>query len=231
MKKITVLVILMIFAVQASQAQTAYKEKRQVSGFDEVSFALAGEVWINLGSGYSVELEGDKDYLGEIVTVVEGDNLKIKTEKWFNTGNKKVIVRITMPALDGISISGSGKVTVNDPLKGEDLDVAVSGSGKIYLRDVTLDDVECSVSGSGSLNVAGSGTIKSLEMSVSGSGGYKGEATRVGTLDARISGSGSCDCYVTDMLRASISGSGNIYYSGNPKIDASVSGSGKVRMK
>lgn len=231
MKKITVLAILMIFAAQASQAQTAYKEKRQVSGFDEVSFALAGEVYINLGSGYSVELEGDKDYLGQVVTEVDGDNLKIRTDKWFNTGNNKVIVRITMPSIDGISVSGSGKVTVNDPLKGEDLDVAISGSGKIYLRDVALGEVGCSVSGSGSLNVAGNGTIKSLEMSVSGSGDYKGEATRVGTLDARISGSGSCDCYVTDMLRASISGSGSIYYSGNPKIDASVSGSGKVRMK
>ncbi|MCU0458344.1 MAG: DUF2807 domain-containing protein [Bacteroidales bacterium] len=231
MKKITVLAILMIFAAQASQAQTAYTEKRQVSGFDEVSFALSGEVYISLGSGYSVELEGDRDYLKEIITEVDGDNLKIKTEKWFNTGNKKVIVRITMPALDGLSISGSGKVTVNDPLKGENLDVAISGSGKIYLRDVALGDVECSISGSGSLIVAGSGTIKSFEMSVSGSGDYLGEATRVGTLVARISGSGNCDCHVTDMLRASISGSGSIYYSGNPKIDASVSGSGKVRMK
>jgi hypothetical protein len=154
MKKITVLAILMIFAAQASQAQTAYTENRQVSGFDEVSFALAGEVYISIGSGYSVELEGDRDYLSEIITEVDGDNLKIKTEKWFNTGNKKVIVRITMPALDGLYISGSGKVTVNDPLRGGDLDVAISGSGKIYLRDVALGDVECSISGSGSLNVA-----------------------------------------------------------------------------
>jgi hypothetical protein len=231
MKKITVLAILMIFAAQASQAQTAYTEKRQVSGFHEVSFALSGEVLINIGTGYSVELEGDRDYLKEVITEVTGGELKIKREKWFDAGNKKVIVRITMPALDGLNISGSGKVTVNDPLKGGDLDVAISGSGKVFLRDVTLGDVECSISGSGSLNVAGSGTIKSLEMSVSGSGDYLGEATSVGTLEARISGSGNCDCHVTDMLRASISGSGSILYSGNPKIDASVSGSGKVKMK
>ncbi|MEZ5019659.1 MAG: head GIN domain-containing protein [Bacteroidales bacterium] len=231
MKKITVLAILIIFAAQASQAQTAYTEKRQASGFDEVTFALAGEVLISIGSGYSVELEGDRDYLSEIITEVVGGELRIRTEKWFNTGNKKVIVRITMPALAGLKISGSGKVTVKDPLRGGDLDVAISGSGKIYLHDVALGDVECSISGSGSLNVAGSGTIKSLEMSVSGSGDYLGEATKVGTLEARISGSGNVDCYVTDMLRASISGSGSIFYSGNPKIDASVSGSGKVRMK
>ncbi|NLE35082.1 MAG: DUF2807 domain-containing protein [Bacteroidales bacterium] len=231
MKKITVLAILMIITAQAFQAQTAYKEKRQVSGFDEVSFALAGEVYINLGSGYSVELEGDRGYLSEVITEVDGDNLKIKTEKWFNTGNKKVIVRITMPSLDGMKLSGSGRMTVDDPLRGDELEVVISGSGKAFLRDVALGEVECSISGSGSLYIAGNGTIGDLEISISGSGDLRGEETRIDTLEARISGSGSCDCHVEKMLRASISGSGDIRYSGNPKIDAKVSGSGRVRMR
>ena len=231
MKKVLIFSFLTIFAAQASFAQTAYTEKRQVSGFDEVAFAVSGEVLINLGKDYSVELEGDRDYIKEIITEVDGDELKIRRDKWFDSGNKKVIVRITMPALDGISVSGSGRLTVNDPLRGNELDVAISGSGKAILRDVALGEVECAISGSGSLNIAGNGTIKKLEISISGSGDYMGDGTRIDVLDARISGSGSCDCHVTEMLRASISGSGNIRYSGDPKIDASVSGSGKVRMK
>jgi hypothetical protein len=231
MKKILIVAVLTIFAVQASHAQTAYTEKRQVSGFSEVSFAVSGEALITLGKDYRVELEGDRDYISEIITEVVGDELRIKREKWFDTGNKKVVVRITMPAIDGISVSGSGSVKVNDPLRGDGLDVAISGSGKAFIRDVALGEVECAISGSGSLNVAGNGTIKKLEISISGSGDYQGEETGVGVLDARISGSGSCDCYVTEMLKASISGSGSVLYSGNPKIDAAVSGSGKVRMK
>ncbi len=231
MKKILIFSFLLIFAAQASHAQTAYTEKRQVSGFSEVSFAVSGEALITLGKDYRVELEGDRDYIKEIVTEVVGDELRIKRDKWFDSGNKKVIVRITMPALDGISVSGSGSVKVNDPLLGDELDVAISGSGKAFLRDVALGKVGCAISGSGSLNIAGNGTIKKLELSISGSGDYQGETTGIGVLDARISGSGSCDCHVTEMLRASISGSGDILYSGNPKIDAAVSGSGKVRMK
>ena len=165
---------------------------------------------INLGKDYSVELEGDRDYIKEIITEVDGDELKIRRDKWFDSGNKKVIVRITMPALDGISVSGSGRLTVNDPLRGNELDVAISGSGKANLRDVALGEVECAISGSGSLNFAGNGTIKKLEISISGSGDYTGDGTRIDVLDARISGSGSCDCHVTEMLKASISGSGNI---------------------
>lgn len=231
MKKLFALAVLVILAVQATQAQTAYTEKRNVSGFSEVGFGVAGEVFISLGNEYSVVLEGDRDYISEIETKVYGDELRIKRDKWFDAGNRKVVVRITMPDLEGVSVSGSGRVTVNDPLKGGDLDISISGSGKAFLRDVTLSDVECNISGSGSLNIAGDGTIERLEMNISGSGDYVGADTRVGTLEANISGSGSCDCHVTGMLRASISGSGHINYSGNPKIDAAISGSGKVRMK
>jgi hypothetical protein len=231
MKKIFVLAVLFLFALQSSQAQTPYTERRDVSGFSEVGFGVAGEVIISLGNQYSVVLEGDRDYISEIETTVSGNELRIKRDKWFDTGNRKVIVRITMPELDGVSVSGSGKVTVSDPLRGEDLDISISGSGKAFLRDVALRNIDCAISGSGSLNITGEGTVERLEMNISGSGDYVGESTKLGTLVAQISGSGSCDCFVTGMIKASISGSGNISYSGNPKIDAAISGSGKVRMK
>ena len=231
MKKVLALAVVFLFALQSSKAQDPYTERRDVSGFSEVGFGVAGEVIISLGSQYSVVLEGDRDYIREIETKVYGDELRIKRDKWFDTGNRKVVVRITMPELRGVGVSGSGKVTVNDPLRGGDLDISISGSGKALLRDVALNEVECSISGSGSLNIAGEGTVENLDINISGSGDYVGEATRVKTLEAQISGSGSCDCFVTGMIKASISGSGNISYSGNPKIDASVSGSGKVRMK
>jgi len=231
MKKTVVFAVIMIFAVQLSQAQSTYSERRDLSGFSEVGFAVSGEVFISIGTDYSFVIEGDKDYIKEIETKVYGKELRIKRDKWYDSGNKKVVVRITMPALEGVSLSGSGRVTVSDPLRGGDLDIGISGSGKAILGDVELGKVECSISGSGSLNIAGGGTVESLEINISGSGNYIGEATRVATLEANISGSGNCNCYVTDMLKAAISGSGSILYSGQPRIDAAISGSGKVRTK
>lgn len=231
MKKSIIPALFLIFSFTTMQAQTSYTETRNVSGFSKVSFGVAGEVYIDLGQSYSVILEGDRDYINEIETRVDGKDLIIKRDKWFDVGNRKVTVRITMPALDGISVSGSGKVMVNDPVRGDDLNVAISGSGRAIMREVAVRNVECHISGSGSFNIEGTGTVDYLVISISGSGNYKGESARVGTLKANISGSGNCDCYVTDMIKAAISGSGSIYYSGNPKIDAAISGSGKVRMK
>ena len=231
MKKLLSLAALLLLLISAVTAQDTYSENRDVTGFSKVSFAVAGEVYISLGQGYKVVLEGDRDYINNIETRVNGGDLVIRNEKWFNTSNRKVIVRITMPSIEGIAVSGSGKVRVEDPVKGGDFEIDISGSGRIYLQDVTLADVECDISGSGSFLAEGTGTMESLEINISGSGNYTGATVKVGTLEASISGSGSCDCSVTDMLKAAISGSGSIYYSGNPKIDAAISGSGKVRMK
>jgi Putative auto-transporter adhesin, head GIN domain len=231
MKNLLSLAAALLLLTSAVTAQESYSETRNVTGFNEVSFSVAGEVFISLGQDYKVVLEGDRDYVKEIETRVSGGELQIRNEKWFNVTNHKLTVYITMPSLKGIAVSGSGKVKVEDPLKGDKLEIDISGSGRVYLGDVTLNNVECDISGSGGFVAEGSGTIGKLEVDISGSGSFKGETVQIGTLDTSISGSGSCDCQVTDMLSASISGSGSVYYSGNPKIDASISGSGKVRMK
>lgn len=230
-KGIAILSAIMLLCGSAMAQEQPYKETRDVTGFDEVAFCVAGEVYITIGEGYKVTLEGDKDYISEIETKVSDGELVIKTDKWFNTGNKKVIVDITMPSLKGLDVSGSGKVVLNNALKGDKLEVDISGSGKVCLIDVQLANIECDISGSGVLMIEGEGTVGKLEVDISGSGNYKGPTTKLGTLDAAISGSGSCDCFVTDKIEAAISGSGNVYYSGNPKIDASISGSGHVRSK
>jgi hypothetical protein len=214
-----------------SSAQGTYSETRNVTGFDEVAFAVAGEVYISFGQEYKVVLEGDKDYLAKVETEVSGGTLKIKNEKWFNSGNQKVIVHITMPLLKGLAVSGSGKVVIDDPLKTQSLEVEISGSGKIYTKDIEVNSFECSISGSGCLEFSGSGTIGDAELSISGSGNLTAPEIKIARFEVNISGSGKCDCYVTEKLEGSISGSGNIFYSGNPKIDASVSGSGHIRSK
>jgi hypothetical protein len=64
---------------------------------------------------------------------------------------KKFNVYITMPELKGLGVSGSGKAEVKDAIKTSDLDLSVSGSGKIYISDITVSKLGCSISGSGDI--------------------------------------------------------------------------------
>jgi hypothetical protein len=223
--------LLFMFAILGGIVSGQEKETRDVKGFTKVSFGVSGNLKIKIGPEFSVVLEGNKSDLNEVITEVSGDKLKIREENnWHFNFNEKVNVYITMPELNGLGVSGSGKAEVLDPIKGTDnLNLSVSGSGKLVTAELEVDNLECGISGSGNINITTAGKADKGSISISGSGNYSGESMEIDHLDVSVSGSGSCACKVGDSLQAHISGSGNVNYYGNPKIDARVSGSGHVR--
>jgi len=234
MKRVKFLIafILVITALTSiTTGQSVVKENRNLSGFTKVSFGVSGNMYINTGKEFKVELEGEKGLLEDIITEVSSGKLVIKKENWRMNGNEKVTVYITMPEVNGVGVSGSGRAEIRDAIKTESLSLSVSGSGKLYTTDIVVSDLKCSISGSGDIILGGGGTVSTADISISGSGNYTGESAKLGTADISISGSGNCIINVTESLKASVSGSGNITYTGNPKIDARVSGSGKVRSR
>jgi hypothetical protein len=210
--------------------QSTEKETRDLKGFRKINFGVSGNLYVNIGSQFSVVLEGDKDLLENIITEVSKDRLVIKKENWRMNMNKKVNVYVTMPEMTALGVSGSGRAEVKDDLKTGDLNLSVSGSGKLYTSGIEVSKLDCSISGSGDI-ILGSGNAETGDFSISGSGNFTGENTKIGKADISISGSGNCICNVTENLKGSISGSGNVSYLGDPKLDVRVSGSGKVRSK
>jgi hypothetical protein len=234
MKRSIILSFIMVFlAVTSSFAgnQSDEKETRDLTGFTKVNFGVAGNLYINIGPEFKVVLEGDRSLLNDIITEVRGGKLVIRRDNWRLRMNDRVTVYVTMPEIDGLGVSGSGKAELKDAVKTGDLNLNVSGSGKIYTSDLTVDRLDCGISGSGNIELAGNGNIARGDISISGSGNYSGEKISIGAADISISGSGNCTCNVTESLRASVSGSGNVTYMGNPRVDARVSGSGKIRSR
>lgn len=230
-------VILSVF-IAAISAATAYsnsqsmvKETRDLAGFTKVSFGVSGDLYINIGNEFKVELEGEKALLNDIVTEISNGRLVIRKDNWRFNMNEKVTVYITMPALKGLGVSGSGKAVIKDAVRSDNLDLSVSGSGKLFTGDIEATGMDCDISGSGDIILGGGGNVSKADISISGSGNFNGEPLKIGTAGVSISGSGNCTCNVTESLKASVSGSGNVTYTGNPKVDARVSGSGRVRSR
>jgi len=228
---ISLFVAVLLMSESISTGQTTVKETRNISGFTEIGFGIAGNLTVKIGTEFSVVLEGDKKYLSEIEVVLKNNKLVIRDldNHFFN--NEKANVYITLPELKGLGVSGSGNAHIESSINTKTLGLSVSGSGKLFTSDIVAGSLDCSVSGSGDIVIKGNGDIDNGDISISGSGNYSGESNRFKSLQARISGSGNCLVNVTESLKASISGSGNINYLGNPKIDARVSGSGHVRSK
>jgi hypothetical protein len=227
----TVFAVIFIMTSALAIGQSVTKETRKASGFSEIGFGVAGTLSVKIGSEYSVVLEGDKEYLSEIETVVRDKKLIIRhyNNHFFN--NEKVDVSITLPKLEGIGLSGSGTAKTEGKIETNKIYLNVSGSGKILVSDLQADSFESGISGSGDVIISGQGSADKGTVHISGSGSYKGESFEIDHLEVHISGSGSCNCKAGDELNAHVSGSGNVNYYGNPKIDARVSGSGHVRSR
>ncbi len=202
-------------------------ETRAVSNFTKLSIGVAADVRLTKGP-FKLTLEGDD--LDEIETTVKGNQLVIKNKNndWSIFGNDTddVTIHISMPALEGVSVSGSGKLESEDQFTSKTMKIQVSGSGDVILN-VVADRLETHVSGSGEIQTAGS--AQDFEAHISGSGKVRGQEMRAQTVDVHISGSGDCYIHADKTIEAHISGSGNVSYTGNPtNVNARTSGSGKV---
>jgi len=221
----------MTIVAGSSSAQT--RETRDLKGFTRISFGVAGNLNIRFGQDFRFEIEGSGRALEQTITEVTGNRLVIKRENWrFSLNNDdRVTINITMPEIEGLGVSGSGRAQIVDKVEADKLNLSVSGSGKLMTADLEADELECGISGSGDIIFGGRGSVDDGEISISGSGSYSGESVEIDHLLVRVSGSGNCVCKAGDSLEAHISGSGNVSYSGNPKINARVSGSGHVRSR
>ena len=233
MKRVIILasfIAAVTFLTAFAGIQSVVKETRDLKGFTKVSFGVSGNMYITFGTEFKVVLEGTQSLLDEIVTEVSGGRLTVKKENWRFNQNEKVTVYITMPGINGLGVSGSGRAEIKDAVKSDDLSLSVSGSGKVFTNEIAVNNLKSSISGSGDI-IVGGGNAANGDISISGSGNYSGENTKIGSVDISISGSGNCATNVTESLKASVSGSGDVTYVGNPKIDARVSGSGKIRSR
>lgn len=221
------LLLTAIFLAFTMCALSQKKEERTVDKFSSFGMGIHGDVYLSQGSPQKLVLEGDADILEKITTEVENGLLRIK----FITPNVRtrspIKIWITTSEINGLYLSGSGSINAETAIQSDEMELKVSGSGKINIEELTCDEVDAAISGSGDINLGGS--ADEMGIAISGSGSCAADQFRVEEAGIRISGSGSCKINATKDLEAAISGSGSVYYVGNPTINASVSGSGKVR--
>lgn len=202
---------------------------RNPGNFKGISLCISASVEVYRDSTFRVELVGQQNILNVIETRVSGEELTISLQR--GTSIRKhnpITIRVFMPEINKVNISGSGDVKYIDEFNSRDLNTIVSGSGSITCRGNVSNRITANISGSGNIRHTGTGNCSSADYTISGSGNIYAEWLKVDNVDARISGSGDMWIDAERQLDASISGSGSIHYRGNPNKNISISGSGKV---
>lgn len=204
-------------------------ENRDVPAFSGVSLAFSASVFISQEETQSVEIEADESVMDIILTEVRGQTLVLRTRNgfWGRTGQVKV--RITVPDIRELQVSGSGDILTQTPVSTDEIAMTVSGSGSIEIDDLQSPRITSKITGSGDIRISGHPTAGEMETIITGSGSCNAEDLEVSKADIKITGSGSTRVNVSEELITRITGSGSVLYRGNPIINASSTGSGRTR--
>jgi hypothetical protein len=201
-------------------------ETRTVSGYDKVDVSGGGSLNIIQDGTESLTVETDDNMMQYITSQVRGGTLYLGLHTVGQSVSPSALnFTLHVKDLSGINTSGSWDVT-SAALKGVNLEIVLSGSGKVRVDSVTLTTL--SVTSSGSANVTVAGKTDSQTISISGSGKYAAGDLSSQSARITISGSGNVTVWATSSLTAHVSGSGDVSYYGSPQVSFDQSGSGSI---
>jgi len=202
-------------------------EKRTTAGYDEINVSGFFDVVLVSGQEGAITIQGEENLLPYVKVEVEGNVLKIYSEKnvTINT-NKGVVLTVPFEQISSVSLSGSGDLKSKNTIVCPNFKAKLSGSGDLNL-DVKATDSDASLSGSG--DVVLTGNSDNFTSKISGSGDVDAANLVTKNSNLTISGSGDMKVNCSQNLYARVSGSGDVAYKGDPKSkDTKVNGSGEI---
>lgn len=239
--------VLILYTIVGIQAQNVTpskkyitKELNNISHFNSISVVGSPNVEYHQSSDSqtAVSIYGPDNYADLIEVNSINGILQIRIKKGVSISNGGHILKViaSSPSLEKIDIIGSGDVYLAGTIKGNHLNLNITGSGDIeaeflqytsltafvkgsgdiHIKNTEATSVEAMICGSGDIEMKGSSI--QAKLTVNGSGDIDTEELITKNVIATVSGSGDITCHASQKLDATVGGSGEIEYEGNPVI-------------
>jgi Putative auto-transporter adhesin, head GIN domain len=182
-------------------------QKRDVASFTSISTQGAFDIQVVCQKPVSLEIEGDDNILPLITTEVNNSVLYIKGIQNYSV-REPINVRISVPNLDGITLSGAGKTEISG---------------------IKNDKFEIDSTGAPTIKVSGATKVVDIDTS----GAAKIDASKLQASRAVVDSKGvsKVDLSAADQLDVTISGPSRVTYKGDPVVTKTVHGPGSVEKK
>ncbi|MFD1951771.1 head GIN domain-containing protein [Sphingomonas arantia] len=222
------LVPVLLAASPSSAADALVTRRFPASGFAQIDLRGSDNVIVRVGPAFSVVATGPAVTLKTLTAEVRGGTLVLDHHgnSWSWRKTPPTTITVTMPALAGVSLSGSGDMTVG-PFRAPRFSGALAGSGNLRLARIEAGQVALSIAGSGDLVAAGQ--AGAAKLSIAGSGNLDAGALAVRTLATSTAGSGDMIARAAGTASVSMAGSGGVTVHGPARCTVSKAGSGDVR--
>ncbi len=190
-------------------------QKFDFRNFNEIKVSSNFSVNIEQGESYSMVISGPADLFEGLEVAQAGKTVEIGYEKKRkNFGANMLKVKIVMPALESLDLSGAIKAKIKG-FTNESLQIDISGASSCELN-ANINNLKVDISGAGNLDLKGSGDL--MVINLSGASNVKARDYQVKRLNLNMSGAGAAQVFASEQLDVEVSGVGSVKYDGNPKI-------------
>ncbi len=201
-------------------------ESREVQGFERVDVAGVGSLTIAQGATEALTIQAEDNVLPRLRSTVENGTLHLGPSPGTEISPMRPIrYDLKVKQLRAIRLYGGPDATAAS-LNADQLDLEVSGAGRMNLAHVAANDLTVQISGAGAVTVSGQAPQQTV--SISGAGRYAAGDLASQRATINISGAGNCAVRTSEHLSANISGAGHVTYTGSPAVEEHVSGAGSV---
>ncbi len=182
-------------------------QKRDVPAFTSITTEGAFDIEVVCQKDQSLQLEGDDNILDLITTEVSNGVLRLRPKSNYSIEDS-IVVKITVPNLEGLSASGAGKMNVRE-IKNAKFDIDMSGA----------------------VSITASGETAELTIEASGAGKVDVQKLRAARATIEASGVAHIDVDVRDVLNVVINGPSKVSYSGDPEVNQTINGPGTLEKR
>ena len=199
--------------------------EQRVGTASAVMLRTSGDLVVTRGESASLTTTAGERVFDSLTFEVVDGVLVLGSDRPIVPGPGRILYELTLPALESVSIEGSGDVEADFSGVG-DVEIDVRGSGDVTGTELEADGVTVSVAGSGDVRLTGETDEQTV--TIRGSGDYLARRLTSDTATISIAGSGDAEVHANDTLDVSIAGSGSVRYTGGARVNSDVSGSGDV---
>lgn len=227
------------FIAQAQDVMVVNDKNAQVrnvnGSFNAIKVSNAIDVIIKQGNDEAVVVSASEEkYRDRIKTEVKEGVLRIWFDnegiKWgWNKDNKKLRAYVSIKSLSKLDVSGACDVKIDGVLKGDNLQVRLSGASSLK-GEVVYNKMSFDQSGASSSNIKGN--VGAIQIVSSGASDFKGIELVSETCNADASGASDISITVNKDLKVSASGASDVNYRGSAVISSmKSSGASSVRKR
>jgi phage shock protein PspC (stress-responsive transcriptional regulator) len=208
--------------------QGEYKKTFDQKDFSQLEIDGSFYVEVRKGDGHKIMVDGNKKDVEDVKVEVSNGILVVKHRNTFNWigRNEKINVRITMPSLSAVNLTGATKAIVkgfNDTRK---LKIEVSGASVGTFTSLNADKLEVEMSGASKLHLVGK--CNDLQADISGASKMRAMSLDATKVELDASGASKASVSASRQLDITATGASHVSYKGSATLHENTSGAASV---